>query len=188
MFALAPLLIALLLPAPPVVAPIAPIAPIAGMGMARTLRHPHYPKTVELALGFAADADRLSVSHLTVTFDKDGCDEMAVGGAWHLANAHFKTPIDLTVGGVEVAAGDHRLLARKLEGGDWELVLDPVEGQFSSQISDEARALETRFLRGQPISEHLRVDLQPAGDDSDTTLYLEVHFDEYSARALIELE
>jgi len=172
MLTIAPLLFSLLAPAPP---------PPAMM-----IRHPHFPKTVSMALGFGEDAKRLSVSHLTVTFNTSGFDEMPVGGAWHLANGKFVTPIDVTVGGQAVKAGTHRLLARKAEGGKWELVLDPEGKDFSREISERAVSPTTEFETEQPKSEHLRIDLQPAGDKSDTTLWLEVHFDTYTARCLVE--
>src|SRR5690606_24161942 len=152
------------------------------------LRHPHFPKTVSLRLGLEEDAPALSVSHLTVTFDAEGFSSLEEGGAWHLANARLDTPVDLVVGGQAVAAGGHRLLARKAVGGEgaWELVLDPEGKPFSSVISSHAVALDTRFLRDRPRQEHLRVDLQPTGDEDETTLFLEVHFDTYLARAVVE--
>ncbi|MFG0319762.1 MAG: hypothetical protein ACF8XB_21000 [Planctomycetota bacterium JB042] len=175
MLALVPILLALL-------ALLAPPPPAAAV-----VRHPHFPKTVELALGFSDDAPRVSVSHLTVTFDADGFESMAAGGTWHLANARLRTPVDLIVGGRAVAPGEHRLLARKEEGGDWELVLDPTGKPFSRELSEEAVALDTEFLRDRPRHEHLRIDLAPTGDGDDTTLRLEVHFDTYVARCAVEI-
>ena len=175
MITLAPVLFALLAP-PPATAAVTTAA----------LVHPHYPKTVSMHLGFGEDAPKLSVSHLTVTYNADGAEQMAVGAAWHLANSKFVTPVDVTVGGQALSAGTYRVLARKLEGGDWELVLDPEGKDFSREISERAVTPKCRFLKEQPRSEHLRLDLQPAVDKSDTTLWLEVHFDTYTARCLVE--
>lgn len=159
----------------------APLEPAA-------LRHPHFPKTVTMSLGFGEEAPKISVSHLTATFDRDGFEKMPAGGAWHLANGKFECGTDLLVGEESVPEGRYRLLARKQVKGDWELVLDPAEGDFNATISDKAIVLKTRFLKQQPLSEHLRIDLQPAGDQQDTTLNLEVHFDTYAAVAAIEVD
>ena len=160
---------------------------LPGARSSTVLRHPHFPKTVTMSLGFGDDAKKMSVSHLTVTFDRKGFEEMPVGGAWHLANGQFKTEVDVTVGGHDLTAGQYRLLARKAEGDQWELVLDPTGRPFSRDISDEAVALETRFLADQPKQEHLRCDIQPTGDEDALALQLEVHFDTYTAIAEIEL-
>ena len=61
--------------------------------------HPHFPKRVEMSLGFKPDAPKITVSHITATFDKDGFEKMPAGGAWHLANGHFETTADVKVGG-----------------------------------------------------------------------------------------
>ncbi len=158
----------------------APLLPTA-------IRHPHFPKKVELSLGFGGQAPKLTVSHLTVTFDAAGFEKMPTGGSWHLANGKFETGVDLTVGGQEVAKGSYRLLARKVESGDWELVLDPKGDDFSNTISDEALALETDFQQDRPLHEHMRIDFRPTGDQTDTTLHLEVHFDTFAAVCVIEV-
>ena len=151
------------------------------------VRHPHFPKTVTMQLGFGGEAASVSVSHLTATFDEAGFEGLPAGGAWHLANGKFETDTDLVVGGQKVEEGSYRLLARKRKAGDWELVLDPGGKEFNNAITDEALTLKTSFLEGQPLQEHLRIDLQPSGDQEATTLQLEVHFDTYLALAEIEV-
>jgi len=151
------------------------------------VRHPHFPKKVTMQLGFGQEAASISVSHLTVTFDEAGFEALPAGGTWHLGNGKFETGAELTVGGQKIEKGRYRLLGRKQLGGDWELVLDPNGKDFDNALSDEALALKTRFLKEEPIQEHLRIDLQPSGDQEHTTLQLEVHFDTYLAVADIEV-
>lgn len=169
----------------PLLIPLALLLPAAHS--ANTLRHPHFPKKIEMSLGFTADADKLTLSHLTVTFDKEGFEQMAEGGAWHLGNAHLRTEADLKIGGQEVEYGNYRLLGRKAKEGNWELVLDPVGRDFTTDISADALTLATEFKRDQPVQEHLRIDVQPAGDAEHAALQLEVHFDRYAAFARIDL-
>lgn len=153
---------------------------------AAVLRHPHFPKRVEMSLGFSPDAPKVAVSHLTVTFDRDGFAAMAEGGTWHLANGKLETGADIRVGGHDVAAGTYRLLARKT-ADSWELVLDPKGRDFSRDLSDEAFALTTEFRESPIRQEHLRIDLQPSGDAETLALHLEVHFDDYVATAVLEV-
>jgi hypothetical protein len=148
------------------------------------LAHPHFPKRVEMALGFGKDAPRIAVEHLTVTFDAKGAEEMKEGETWHLAGAKFEAPIDLEVGGKKFTKGDYRLLTRKT-GNGFELLLDVGGDPFSRDVSEKAVAITTEFMREQPREEHLHVDLHPAGDDDEPALYLEVRFDDMKARARI---
>lgn len=165
----------------PTASPMAATEPAAAI-----FRHPHFPKRVEMSLGFAQDAPKISVSHLTVTFNREGFEEMADGGAWHLANGKLQTDVDVKIGGHDVEAGKYRLLARK-SGDAWELVLDPTGRDFSTTISEEAFALKTDFRKAKERQEHLRIDLQPSGIDDAVVLQLEVHFDDYVAIAQIEV-
>lgn len=155
---------------------------------AATLRHPHFPKKVEMQLGFDPSAGSLSVSHLTVTFDKEGFEQMPAGGAWHLANGHFTTTETVTVGGRKVEPGDYRLLARKKQSGEWELMLDPGGKDFSREMTTDAVALETEFKKEQPLHEHMRIDLQPSGNEENAVIHLEVHFDTFAAVTQVVVE
>ena len=85
-------------------------------------------------------------------------------------------------------AGVYRLLARKRDDGKWELVLDPEDAQFSRKITEGAMALKTDFKKGREAKEHLLIDLRPSGEKQKTVLHLVVHFDEWTARSLIELD
>ena len=154
---------------------------------ALAIAHPHFPKKVEFSLGFGADAPKLSVSHLTVTFDKAAFEAAKEGEVWHFANGHLSVPLDLKIGGKDVKKGEYRLLTRKTKDGNWELVLDPGGEPFQRELSKDAFALETTFTAKQPIQEHLRLDLQPSGDKEHTALHLEAHFDQYVATTKIEL-
>ena len=145
--------------------------------------HPHFQKRLEARV---ARDTTITVTYQTVTFDKAGAEKMKPGQAWHLANAHLETSGDLTIGGQEIEAGRYSLKARKAKKGGWELVLD-APSRFSSKISDAAHGLETDFDGKAAMFEHLNIDVQPAGDKKDTTLYLDVRFDAMLARAVIEL-
>jgi hypothetical protein len=148
--------------------------------------HPHFEKKVSCVVGRGAEAISLELSHLTVTFDADGFAKMPEGQGWHLANAHLELSRDCKVGGKAVPKGRYRLLARRVKDSKWELVLDEP-ARFSAQFSEKAIALETEFLSEQPRHEHLRVDINPTGDKSNTSLWLEVHFDRHLARSAISL-
>lgn len=168
-------------------ATLSPNAPSATKEPAAAVfRHPHFPKKVEMSLGFSQDAPKISVSHLTVTFNRDGFKKMPDGGAWHLANGKLRTEADVKIGGHDVEYGNYRLLARKA-GDKWELVLDPIGRDFSTDISEEALTLKTDFRKSKARQEHLRIDLQPSGVEDAMVLQLEVHFDDYVAIAKIEI-
>lgn len=152
---------------------------------ALALAHPHFPKTVEMRMGFEKDSPTIKVEHLTVTFNKDGFEKSKAGDSWHLAGAKFVAGLDLEIGGKSIAKGEYALLTRKTEKGDWELVLDSEAKPFQRTISEKAIALETKFEREKPVQEHLRIDLQPSGDKEHVGLNLEVHFDQYRATATI---
>ena len=144
--------------------------------------HPHFPKTLTCAI---PDGPKITIEHLTVTFDKEGAAKMKPGQAWHLAGATFETSADVVVGGRAVAAGKYALSARKAEKGGWVLTLHKGRG-FSRPEADVA-ALATEFTSRTLKFEHLSCDIQPGGDKSDTRLFLDVRFDEMLARCLIEL-
>lgn len=150
--------------------------------------HPHFPKRVEMSLGFGEDAPTIAVSHITASFNKEGFEKMPVGGVWHLANGHFETSTEVKVGGKAIAAGTYRLLARKRTEDKWELVLDPKDAQFSATVSEDAIALETEFKRDGTPKEHLLIDLRPSGEKDATVLHLVVQFDEWTATSLIEVK
>lgn len=175
---------------PHLVAMLALLSPVEPTFDPGVYRHPHCPKKVEINVPRPGRRGRvkMSVSHLTVTFNKDGFAAAKKGQTWHLANSHFVTEGDVKVGGHDVAAGDYSLLARKVSDDKWELVLD-TGGRFRRKVTENARALKTEFLKDQPLHEHLRVDINPAGDEGDRklTVFLEVHFDRYLARALVEI-
>lgn len=149
--------------------------------------HPHFPKTVEMKLGMTDDAPSIKVSHLTVTFDQALFDKTKDGDVWHMAGASLDTTADVKIGGHAVAKGHYRLLTRKAKNGEWELVLDAGGKAFSRDLSDQAFALATTFEKGQPVQEHLRLDLQPSGDKHATVLNLEAHFGEFKATSKIEV-
>ncbi len=164
---------------------------VAGSTLATSafaLFHPHFPKRVEMSLGFGDDAPTIAVSHITASFDKDGFEQMPAGGAWHLANGHLETTADVKIGGHEIDAGTYRLLARKRSDEKWELVLDPKDAQFSREISEGAMALATKFEKEGAPKEHLLIDLRPSGEKEATVLHLVVQFDQWSATSLIEIE
>jgi Protein of unknown function (DUF2911) len=144
--------------------------------------HPHFPKTVECKV--SKDLT-ITVRYQTVTFDRNGAEAMKPGAAWHLAGAEFETSGDLVVGGRKVAAGRYALNARKAEAG-WELVLHTGK-RFSTRFGDDAHVLATTLDAKAPLFEHLCIDVQPSGDKKNTTLHLEVRFDQLLARTLIEL-
>ncbi len=164
-----------------------PSAPVVGPGTSAAVApappfHPHFPKTVECKV--AKDLT-LTLRYQTVTFDRAGAAAMAAGAAWHLAGAEFETDGDLVVGGCKVAKGRYALNARKTTSG-WELVLHSGK-RFSTKFGDDAHILATTLDPKAPLFEHLCIDVQPSGDKKNTTLYLEVRFDQLLARTLIEL-
>lgn len=155
---------------------------------AEGLRHPHFQKKVEVVLpgGEQKDPLKLSVTHLTATFDEKGFLEMPPGKGWHLANAHLQVSAPVKIGGQAIEAGTYRLLARKTAEGPWELVIDG-DAKFSSRFSDQAKALKTEFKTEQVPREHLNIDLHPSGEKDQTVLFLEVHFHQTLARCRIEV-
>ncbi len=161
-------------------------AALAAVG-AIAVAHPHFPKTVEMKLGMDPNSPSIKLEHLTVSFNKELADKMKDGDVWHMAGASLDATADVKIGGKAVAKGHYRLLTRKVKGGDYELVLDPGGKPFSRDLSDKAMALETKFEKGQPVQEHLRLDLQPSGDKTKTVLNLEAHFSEFKAVSKIEV-
>ena len=79
-----------------------------------------------------------------------------------------------------------RRSAKKEEKGAWSLVLD-APSRFDARLSETAVVLDTEFDPKTVRFEHLSVDVHPAGDKEETTLHLDVRFDEMLARCLIEL-
>lgn len=144
--------------------------------------HPHFPKTVECKVGKDLT---LTVRYQTVTFDRAGAAAMKPGAAWHLAGAEFETSRELVIGGRKVAAGRYALNARRT-ADSWELVLHTGK-RFSTKFGEDAHVLATTVDDKAPLFEHLCIDVQPSGDKKNTTLHLEVRFDQLLARTLIEL-
>lgn len=156
-------------------------------GNALRWRHPHYPKTVEMRLGTEPSSPTIAVEHITVTFNAEGFASAKPGATWHLGGAALELTGKTTIGGKTFEDGDYRLLARKVDDTSWELVVDPKGQAFRRELSDEAVAITTRFVDAQPVSEHLRCDIQPMGGKDATGIQLEVHFDQYAAFATVEL-
>ena len=147
------------------------------------LPHPHFPKTLNCKLPKGLE---ITISHLTVTFNKEGAKKMPVGGAWHLAGATFESTGDLVIGGQDVKAGKYALSARKAKLG-WELTLHDGKG-FSRPKKDTAVfALQTECTLDTLLFEHLNCDIQPGGDKENKKLFLDVRFDTILARVLIEI-
>lgn len=151
---------------------------------AEALYHPHFQKKLEVTL--PEKGLTLKLSHLTATFNREGFETMADGKGWHLANAHVEFDKPVVVGGVSLQAGSYAIKARKLKGGDWELVVDE-KGRFSARFSDQAKALKSTFTKGNPTYEHLNMDIQPSGNKTSTQLYLDVRFDEFRLRTAIDI-
>ena len=149
--------------------------------------HPHFPRSVEMRLGFGGDAPSIRVSHLTVTFDREGFEKAKPGYSWHLANGRLETEKAITIGGVKLKPGTYSIKARKRDDGKWELVADTA-GRFKARLTDEARALKTEFSESKAPREHMTIDIHPHGAKDSTKLWLEVHMDKYIARSLVELE
>lgn len=147
------------------------------------LPHPHFPKTLICKLPKGLE---ITVSHLTVTFNKEGAEKMSVGSAWHLAGATFETTGDLVIGGQDVKAGKYALSARKAKKG-WELTLHQGKGFSRPKKDTPVLALKTDFTADTVLFEHLNCDIQPGGDKKNTQLFLDVRFDKMLARALIEI-
>ena len=84
-----------------------------------------------------------------------------------------------------MAAGRYALNARRTADG-WELVLHTGK-RFSTKFGEDAHVLATTVDDKAPLFEHLCIDVQPSGDKKNTTLHLEVRFDQLLARTLIEL-
>tara|TARA_R110002072_G_scaffold228234_6_gene385156 strand:+ start:37691 stop:38269 length:579 start_codon:yes stop_codon:yes gene_type:complete len=147
------------------------------------LPHPHFPKTLNCKLPKGLE---ITVSHLTVTFNKEGAKKMPVGGAWHLAGATFESTGDLVIGGEQVKAGKYALSARKAKEG-WELTLHEGKGFSRPSKKVTVIALKTEFTADTLLFEHLNCDIQPGGDKDNTKLFLDVRFDTMLARVLIEI-
>lgn len=145
--------------------------------------HPHFPKKIEVQL--PGDIT-LAVSHITVTFDRDGEAKLPAGGSWHLGNAHLDVSKAVRIGGRDVPAGRHSLKGRKRDDGAWELLLDEP-ARFRSKVGDAALVLQTVYQADAPLREHLSIDIQPSGDKQSTSVFLEVHFDTRLARCVVEL-
>ncbi len=149
--------------------------------------HPHFPRKVEVSLGMGREAEKVSVSHLTVTLDEEGFKKAAPGFSWHLANARLTTSRPLKVGGVTLKPGEHSIRARKNDDGTWSLLSDSPQ-RFARKATKDARALRTEFIPDSHKMEHMTIDIHPSGDKSETTLWLVVHMGSYIARSLVELE
>ncbi|MBK8097474.1 MAG: DUF2911 domain-containing protein [Planctomycetes bacterium] len=163
---------------------VAAIASLAAVTTGTTpLPHPHFQKKIECRL---ADDLVITLTHLTVTFNREGEAKLPAGRSWHLANAHLETTGDVRIGGHDVKAGKYALKGRKTEAGGWELMLDDA-GRFQAKIGANAKALATEFVATAPLREHLDIDIQPSGEKTSTTLWLEVWFDTRLARTKIEL-
>lgn len=147
------------------------------------LPHPHFPKTLTCKLPKGLE---ITISHLTVTFNKDGAKKLPVGGAWHLAGATFESTGDLVIGGEQVKAGKYALSAKKAKQG-WELTLHDGEGFSRPGQATAAIVLKTEFTADTLLFEHLNCDIQPGGDKKNTKLFLDVRFDTMLARVLIEI-
>jgi len=147
------------------------------------LPHPHFPKTLNCKLSKGLD---ITVSHLTVTFNKEGAKKMPEGGSWHLAGATFESTGDLVIGGEDVAAGKYALSARKSKLG-WELTLHEGPGFSRPKKDGVVFALKTECTLDTLLFEHLSCDIQPGGDKENTKLFLVVRFDTMLARVLIEI-
>jgi hypothetical protein len=145
--------------------------------------HPHFPKTLTCKV---TPQLTVTVGYQTVTFNAKAAEALEAGKAWHLAGATFETTGDLIIGEREVPAGRYALSARKVGAKAWELVLHQGGG-FSTKIGADAHVLKTAFADGQPVWEHLNIDVQPGGDKKNTQLYLDVYFDSLRARALIQI-
>jgi hypothetical protein len=147
------------------------------------LPHPHFPKTLNCKLPKGLE---ITISHLTVTFNKEGAKKMPVGGAWHLAGATFESTGDLVIGGQDVKAGKYALSARKAKLG-WELTLHDGKGFSRPKKDTTVFALQTECTLDTLLFEHLNCDIQPGGDKENTKLFLDVRFDTMLARVLIEI-
>lgn len=147
------------------------------------LPHPHFPKTLNCKLPKGLE---ITVSHMTVTFNKEGAKKMPVGGAWHLAGATFESTGDLVIGGQDVKAGKYALSARKTKKG-WELTLHEGKGFSRPKKGAAAFTLTTECTLDTVLFEHLNCDIQPGGDKENTKLFLDVRFDTMLARVLIEI-
>jgi len=145
--------------------------------------HPHFPKTLTCKINPQLT---VTVAYQTVTFNAKAAEALEVGKAWHLAGATLEATGDLIIGEREVPAGKYALSARKATAKAWELVLHQGGG-FSTKIGADALVLKTTFSDGQPVWEHLNIDVQPGGDKKNTQLYLDVYFDSLRARALIQI-
>ncbi|MAD33307.1 MAG: hypothetical protein CMJ88_06070 [Planctomycetes bacterium] len=163
-----------------VLLPLAASVDAVPSGLA-SLPHPHFPKTLICEI---PQGPKITVRHLTVTFDAAGAAKMDAGEAWHLAGATFETDSDLVVGGKAVQAGMYALSARKASKG-WTLTLH--DGKGFSRPGDDAIVLETDFRAGGVLFEHLNCDVQPGGDKRSTRLFLDVRFDKMLARCAIDL-
>lgn len=145
------------------------------------LPHPHFRKSINCKISKGLE---ITMSHLTVTYNKLGAEKMAVGKAWHLGGAAFETTGDLLIGGQKVKAGTYALSARKAKKG-WDLALH--EGKGFSSLPEDGIVLKTEWQDGTLLFEHLNCDIQPGGDKKSTKLFLDVRFDKMLARVLIEI-
>lgn len=140
------------------------------------IAHPHFSKSV------SAETQQLSVtvSHFTVPYNPAHLADVTSGFVFHCGRAKVSVGKGaLKSGGRTLGAGNYLLRARARSVDDWTLILVPeAEAGADPNNPDLSNGIELRTItkNGQPVTDHLTLDLHGGSGDTDGKLILSVAF------------
>ncbi len=126
--------------------------------------HPHFRKTVIATL---PDLE-VKLAYTTLPWNPAHLAEVKEGFVFHCGGATVEFNKPVKIGAQELAAGKYLLRARAKDVNNWTFILLPAPPDRNTQ-PDMTKAIElaTKTLTGQPIQQHLSLDITPGHGDTD---------------------
>ena len=152
------------------------LALAVAFGLAATVAtaHPHFNKTVTVALPGGAEA---KVSYNTTSANEDLAKAVAVGGFATPRGPRLELSADVTAGDTTIPAGEYTIGVVRKSDSDWGMALYPGRvGRGEEPDKSKLIELESHYSTAMGSAGHMLIDITPGSGSHEGRVALTLHF------------
>ena len=141
---------------------------------ATALAHPHFNKTITVALPGGAEA---KVSYNTTPANESRAESAAAGAFVTPRSPRLELSADVTAGDQTLAAGEYTIGVLKGEDGEWTMALHPGRvGRGADPDMSKVIRLDSAYSADAGVAEHMLIDVTPGSGALEGKVVLTLHF------------
>lgn len=150
------------------------LALAAGLVASVAAAHPHFNKTITVALPGGAEA---RITYNTTPSNEELAQAVAVGDFATPRRPLLALSADVTAGGTTIPAGEYTIGVVRKGESDWVMALHPGRlGRGNQPDVSKLIELESHFSTGMGTAAHMLIDITPGSGDLEGRVALTLHF------------